>query len=217
MYSDCRLKYNIKNLSHGLEILKKLRPVSFNYKSKLSHIFGSENEYGFIAQDVQKVLPDLVRNGEIIKVDSSEFRSLYLKTENMIPIIINSIINLDSRIESRSINYSATTAHIPAAILALDGFTLNPADLLSIRGPLFYGTEGFTSYIPNVNGIVAQIQDPLRKIKTLSPIKANGIPVLIPEQIESQIPEAVFEFKGKKSIDLSVLICYIIAAIKQIK
>jgi len=64
--SDERLKKDIRPVQSGLDIVMKLRPVSYLWKvdgknheletdkSKKAH------NYGFIAQDVMKVLPDLV-------------------------------------------------------------------------------------------------------------------------------------------------------------
>jgi Chaperone of endosialidase len=57
--SDRRLKKNINTLddNYGLNIIDKLNPVSFNWKDETK---GTALQYGFIAQDMQTVLPDLV-------------------------------------------------------------------------------------------------------------------------------------------------------------
>jgi len=57
--SDIRLKKNIKPLNEddGLNIVGQLNPVTFNWKDTTK---GTNLNYGFIAQDMQKVLPDLV-------------------------------------------------------------------------------------------------------------------------------------------------------------
>ena len=58
--SDIRLKENVSELDddYGLNIISKLDPVSFNWKDKS---YGEAKQYGFIAQAVQKILPDLVK------------------------------------------------------------------------------------------------------------------------------------------------------------
>ena len=58
--SDQRIKTNIVNIdvSTNLQIFRKLIPVSHSYIDKLS--FGNTTKYGFIAQEVQKLLPDAV-------------------------------------------------------------------------------------------------------------------------------------------------------------
>ncbi|MDX1923257.1 MAG: tail fiber domain-containing protein [Alphaproteobacteria bacterium] len=58
--SDKRLKTNINPLADGsLEKILKLRPVSFNMKSDLTAL-----EFGFIAQEVEDVFPDLVKTAK---------------------------------------------------------------------------------------------------------------------------------------------------------
>jgi hypothetical protein len=66
-FSDERLKTNIKALpaSDGLEAILKLNPVTFNWKSITSP---RETQTGFIAQEVQKVLPDLVSHAPDTKL-----------------------------------------------------------------------------------------------------------------------------------------------------
>lgn len=59
-FSDARLKANINPLAGSLDTLDALRPVTFNYtnKSHFSYIEGTIP--GFIAQDVQRVMPQWV-------------------------------------------------------------------------------------------------------------------------------------------------------------
>ena len=54
--SDCRLKENIQPLSYGIGQLSQLQPVSFNFKDDAS----KKTKYGFLAQCVQEVLPELI-------------------------------------------------------------------------------------------------------------------------------------------------------------
>ena len=56
--SDISLKENIKPLESQLEIVDKLNPISYN------KIGRKEKEIGFIAQEVEKLLPDLVNEDE---------------------------------------------------------------------------------------------------------------------------------------------------------
>jgi hypothetical protein len=59
-YSDERLKSNIKTIENALEKVSQLRGVSFEKNG--------ENEIGVIAQEVQKVLPEVVQDGEYLSV-----------------------------------------------------------------------------------------------------------------------------------------------------
>ena len=54
--SDIRLKKDISPLENSLEIINKLRSVSFNWKDRLN----KNKKIGFLAQEVEKVLPEVV-------------------------------------------------------------------------------------------------------------------------------------------------------------
>ena len=86
--SDIRLKKDVKNITNGLEIINKLRPVSFNWKKN------NNESIGFIAQEIEEVLPEFVRdtrlNGETIKT---------IKQDKLIPYIVDSIKNISNRLK----------------------------------------------------------------------------------------------------------------------
>ena len=68
--SDITLKENIKPLESQLEIVNKLNPVSYNKKEdkKTLDPFTGKKEIGFIAQEVEEILPELIsENKEGIK------------------------------------------------------------------------------------------------------------------------------------------------------
>jgi hypothetical protein len=52
--SDLRLKENIKLISDSLSILTEINPVEFNWKDS------RRKSYGVIAQEIEKILPDIV-------------------------------------------------------------------------------------------------------------------------------------------------------------
>lgn len=60
--SDARQKENVENLGNAMEILQELRPVSFDFKadSELNDTGNLKNKVGFIAQEVESVLPGIV-------------------------------------------------------------------------------------------------------------------------------------------------------------
>lgn len=59
--SDARFKRDIQPLSYGLKDLMQLRPVSFSWKDSRED---DKRRIGFIAQDLQSVLPEVVRDRE---------------------------------------------------------------------------------------------------------------------------------------------------------
>jgi hypothetical protein len=61
--SDLNLKENIKTIENSLNTLSQLRGVSFDWKET------GRSSYGVIAQELQEILPDLVKNGEVKSVN----------------------------------------------------------------------------------------------------------------------------------------------------
>ena len=61
--SDENLKENIQTVENALEIVDSLRGVSFDWKET------GKSSYGVIAQELEEVLPELVKQGEIKSVN----------------------------------------------------------------------------------------------------------------------------------------------------
>ena len=61
--SDINLKENIKTVENSLDTLTQLRGVSFDWKET------GRSSYGVIAQELEEILPDLVKNGEVKSVN----------------------------------------------------------------------------------------------------------------------------------------------------
>jgi hypothetical protein len=87
--SDSRLKKNIDNISYGLDIVKQLRPVDYNWNFEAD---GTVKSLGFIAQEVQALVPNLVTT------DTST-GYLQLNTIGFAPILTKAIQELDIKIE----------------------------------------------------------------------------------------------------------------------
>ena len=58
--SDIRLKKNVQSLTGSLDVLSKLRAVTFEWKSPEEPGHSAGTQYGFIAQEVEKVKPEWV-------------------------------------------------------------------------------------------------------------------------------------------------------------
>ena len=86
--SDKNLKTNIKDIEHSLDTIKQLIGKSYNMKNDL------KTSYGFIAQDVEKVIPDIVGRD----IDGK----LMLSYLEIIPFIVESIKELDAKVEEIS-------------------------------------------------------------------------------------------------------------------
>jgi hypothetical protein len=79
--SDRRLKENIKPLHYGLREVLDLRPVSYQWKNGRD----GRNYLGLIAQEVRKIVPEVVNEG------SDEDKTLGVKYSDLVPVLINAI------------------------------------------------------------------------------------------------------------------------------
>lgn len=94
--SDARLKRNIANVDNGINTVMKLRPVSYEKKSSLtSDDYGKVREIGFLAQEVQTVLPNLV--SEFTK-DNGE-KILGVQYSELIPVLTKAIQEQQKQID----------------------------------------------------------------------------------------------------------------------
>jgi hypothetical protein len=84
-FSDERLKTDVKRLENPTENLLKLHGVTFNWKQN------KQADVGLIAQDVQKIYPQLVRTeGEHLQVDY----------QKLVAPLIESVRELDARVKT---------------------------------------------------------------------------------------------------------------------
>jgi hypothetical protein len=84
--SDFHLKENIEPINNALDIIKRVDGVRFNWKEQ-----GSKS-IGFIAQDVQKVLPELVHRDE----NSGHLGVGY---QNIVSVVWQGLKELNERVE----------------------------------------------------------------------------------------------------------------------
>lgn len=98
--SDAASKTNIQSLGNAMATLAQLRPVSFEWADK-AHYFktsrrstgiSNPKEMGFIAQEIEQVLPD------IVAVDCEGHRVVNYSA--LIPLLTKSIQELNSQIET---------------------------------------------------------------------------------------------------------------------
>jgi len=81
-YSDIRLKRNIENITSSLDRILQLRPVSFQYNENYLALYPDEKNLdkvhkGFIAQEVQKIFPEMVNKdpgNEYLDLDVSNLQ-----------------------------------------------------------------------------------------------------------------------------------------------
>jgi hypothetical protein len=107
--SDESYKENITPLNKGLEIINKLKPVTFNFITNTENNFSEYEEVGFIAQEVDRALSTETFAKSIVKStdDSEPTAKMGLMTQNLIPILTKAIQEqqaLIKALEQRIIN-----------------------------------------------------------------------------------------------------------------
>lgn len=96
--SDIRMKRNICEFSDGLDVIKLLKPVKYQYKREEES--NNDPEYvGLIAQDVQEVAPYTVSSRKAkISPDEEETDLLIFDSSALLYVAINAIKELDAEV-----------------------------------------------------------------------------------------------------------------------
>lgn len=97
--SDMRFKTNIRSVDNALDKVKALRGVYFNWNQKdfPTKDFTDKTELGFIAQEVEKVLPEVV----IRDKTAEEYRSV--KYDKVVALLVEAIKEQQKQIDSLTI------------------------------------------------------------------------------------------------------------------
>ena len=91
--SDKRLKTNIVPISNAIETIMKLNPVHYDKKNTINSKEYAKSENGFIAQEIQKILPFIVKEGtDADKLLSVDYNSI-------IPVLAKAIQEQQKEIE----------------------------------------------------------------------------------------------------------------------
>ena len=92
--SDERLKENIVTIANPIEKIKQVKGVEFTWKPGFEkiHMYGTGSDIGVIAQDVQKVLPQIVSENIFNKY-------LGVQYDKLTPLLVESIKELSKKIE----------------------------------------------------------------------------------------------------------------------
>ena len=93
--SDKRLKRNIAPLQNSIAAIMQLKPVSYEKKSSLSSTNYSIKENGFIAQELQKVMPSLVIEG------TDKDKLLSVNYTALIPVLTKAIQEQQKAIQAQ--------------------------------------------------------------------------------------------------------------------
>jgi len=89
--SDIKFKENIKDIKYGLSDVLKMRSVDFDWKEN-----GRGHDIGFIAQEMEDVVPEIVKE---VKALNGKEPYLTVSYSKIVPILVQSIKELKSEID----------------------------------------------------------------------------------------------------------------------
>jgi hypothetical protein len=166
-YSDIRLKTNIQELTEALNIVTNLSGKRYEWREgTLEGLRGGERAIGFIAQEVQRILP------EAVKVTENGYLSI--EYDQLIPVIIealkehlrqyqenkiatqNDIRNLQSQLRDKEATTKELTAELQEVKLKLERLRLEsnlPPHILRKRNSIVAHVTNRFSHEINNQGI----------------------------------------------------------------
>ncbi|MFM2394610.1 MAG: hypothetical protein RLZZ546_2592, partial [Bacteroidota bacterium] len=130
VYSDARVKRNVKQISYGLNDILKLRPVSYDHHSsefengKLLVKRDHENTVGFLAQEVHEIIK------EIVSKPIDESKDLWaMNYEKLTPILVKAIQEQQKMIDELKIQNQKTNNNFDQLKAELDAIKLMLKDV----------------------------------------------------------------------------------------
>jgi hypothetical protein len=101
--SDQRLKENIRDLDDGLDVVLALKPRKFDWKEGRGK--GTSNDRGFIAQEFEAVLPDMIEQWLDKAPDGEEpYKAI---NANLIPTLVKAIQELKAIVDAQGAEIAA--------------------------------------------------------------------------------------------------------------
>ena len=115
--SSARFKNQIKPMDKASEVILALRPVTFHYKEELDP--DGMPQFGLIAEEVEKVNPDLVVRDEDGKVNTVRYEAVnamllneFLKEHRKVKEQASEIAQMKKQIDALTAGLREVTAHV---------------------------------------------------------------------------------------------------------
>lgn len=99
--SDSRVKTNVLDITNGIQKIKALRPVDFQWIEDINPYDIRKRSYGFIADEVEEIFPQLVfekKNNEIEDFKHLDYQSFHGLSIKAIQELISKVESMESKI-----------------------------------------------------------------------------------------------------------------------
>ncbi|MCI4667669.1 MAG: tail fiber domain-containing protein [Bacteroidia bacterium] len=158
--SDKKLKENVQPITQALDLVMKLNGVTYNYKTEEFPVLNLNEglNYGFIAQEVEEIMPDAVRGYVDEYGEDTEYR--VMQYDAIIPVLTEAIKEQQAVIQKLEERLAALEGKEPKTrkVQTLEGLELgqnrpNPAENFTMIDYILpEGTEGASLVILDLNG-----------------------------------------------------------------
>ena len=158
--SDKRLKSNIKTFDKGLQEVLQMNPITFDYKSEF--INSDRNHIGLSAQEIQKIVPEIIGTASYVGEKKSKEEYLNIYDNEIKFLLINAIkeqqeLIEDLQTEIKEIKSSQSLGNIESD----QDIKLEHIEGVAVLGqntPNPHNGHTFISYYVPENSIAAEIQ-----------------------------------------------------------
>lgn len=101
--SDRKLKKDITTLNNGLTIISRLKPSTYAFRTDEYSFMNlpKEKQYGFIAQELEEVLPEAIKNMTIRDDKGEKFEYKAVNYIELIPVLTKAIQEQQVQIEAQ--------------------------------------------------------------------------------------------------------------------
>jgi len=103
--SDRRIKENIRPIENALTIIDKIQPKKYRFNTTAFpglNLPSDKENYGVIAQELEEILPSLIKETPVPNADKKSFSAEKIKTVNyleLVPILIQAVKEQQAEIE----------------------------------------------------------------------------------------------------------------------
>ncbi|MEO6285391.1 MAG: tail fiber domain-containing protein [Dyadobacter sp.] len=117
--SDSRLKQNVTSFTDGLDVIKQIKPVRFNYNG-LAGMPKNKQYVGVIAQEMEKIAPYTI--GRFTSQDSTGQKADYLDYDaGALPyMLVNAVREMDDKYARQLADKEATIVNLESRISQLE-------------------------------------------------------------------------------------------------
>ena len=151
MTSSKRFKQGIKPMDKASEVIFSLKPVTFHYKKEIDP--AGSSQFGLVAEDVERVNPDLVTRDENGKVNSVRY-------DKVNAMLLNEFLKEHKKVEEQQSKIKSQTAAI--------------AELKSILAQQQKATEILTAQLKEQAAQIQKVSAQMEESKAGPAVVTNG-------------------------------------------